>query len=43
MYAIKLCVESASYKNVYTCEGADQFVLFRKGNSETDLAVRKCK
>lgn len=43
MYAIKSCIESAGYKNVYTCEGADQFVLFRKGNSETDPAVRRCK
>lgn len=43
MYAIKSCIESASCKNVYTYEGADQFVLFRKGDSETDPAVRKCK
>jgi len=28
---------------MYTCEGADRFVLFKKRNSETDLAVSKCK
>lgn len=43
MYAIKSCMESASYKSMHTCEGADRSALLRKGNSETELAVEKCK
>lgn len=43
MYAIKPRTESASYKSMHTCKGADRSVLFRKRNSETDVAVGKCK